>query len=265
MGTVVDLDDIEAALIPLVRHKVVARFDGARPVYGIETGAELEAAYYRNSIIHYFVGAAICELALLAVAERDASSDPLQVFRQQVSVFRDLLKFDFFFPEKVQFEHEIDAEMARHDAAWLARIGGSRDEVEAFVRSFRPLSSHLVLRPYLEAYAIVGGTLARCGSGAVTDDELLRQSQANGRQFLAQHLAQSGESISQLILKNGIKAARGRLLVESSANGLDDQRRAWSIELQDILIRVRRVGGWASDQYDEVTAPEDRVRLGGRR
>ena len=57
--------DVERTLETLVEHGVVERFDGgAEPVYRIRADRDLEAAFYRNVVIHWFVNRAIAELAL---------------------------------------------------------------------------------------------------------------------------------------------------------------------------------------------------------
>ena len=53
------------------RAKVVTVFDeGEEPIYAIERGQHLVAAFYRNNAIHWFVNRAILELALLWTASR---------------------------------------------------------------------------------------------------------------------------------------------------------------------------------------------------
>ena len=43
--------------------------DGTEPVYEIAPGRHVEAAFYRNNVVHHFVTRAIAELALLPVAD----------------------------------------------------------------------------------------------------------------------------------------------------------------------------------------------------
>ena len=93
-------DDVRRALDALVESGVVACFDeGPEAVYVIGPDQHLTAAYYRNTIIHFFVNGAIAELALVHAAERrlpDATAE----FCEEALRLRDLLKFEFFFAEK---------------------------------------------------------------------------------------------------------------------------------------------------------------------
>ena len=59
-------EELTAVLAGLERAKVVTVFDkGEEPVYAVERGQHLVAAFYRNNAIHWFVNRAILELALL--------------------------------------------------------------------------------------------------------------------------------------------------------------------------------------------------------
>src|SRR5262249_40784102 len=91
-------EGVATALHELVRSDVVTRFDeGPEVLYRIADGAHLAAAYYRNAVIHFFVTGAIAELALLGVA--DDATDRVQAFYEEALRVRDLLKFEFFFPD----------------------------------------------------------------------------------------------------------------------------------------------------------------------
>ena len=66
-------DVVQRALALLVREGVVTEFaDGTEPVYEIAPGRHVEAAFYRNNVVHHFVTRAIAELALLPMAEGKA-------------------------------------------------------------------------------------------------------------------------------------------------------------------------------------------------
>jgi glycerol-3-phosphate O-acyltransferase len=68
-----DREGVERVLDALAANEVVDRFaEGSEVVYRIGAQRELAAAYYRNSIIHFFVEPAIAELALIEAAERRA-------------------------------------------------------------------------------------------------------------------------------------------------------------------------------------------------
>jgi glycerol-3-phosphate O-acyltransferase len=230
------------------------QYEGAAAtVYGIQPGADLAAAYYRNSIVHYFLGAAILETAMLGVADANEARDPVEVLWENVGTLRDLLKFEFFFPEKAQFQNELTAELALHDPQWQVRLRGRATEIEALVRSFRPLSTNLVLRPYLDAYAILANALVDLGDDIVADEQLLfRECRARSRQYLAQRLIRSTESASLFILRNALTVARHRHLLDDSEDHPAARRHAWAMELHALLKRARRIEAWSDERIDRI-------------
>ena len=65
-----DREMVERALHELSEHGVVVIHEAATDtLYEIGPEQHLAAAYYRNSIIHFFVNGAVAELALLADTE----------------------------------------------------------------------------------------------------------------------------------------------------------------------------------------------------
>src|SRR5262249_12823760 len=131
---------------------------GTDPVYQIGRDQHLAAAYYRNTVIHFFVNGAIAELALLGAAER-TDRDPTTAFWDEALALRDLLKFEFFFADKDTFRHEREGEIALHDPRWPARVAEGPAAIQALVRRFKPFSAHRTLLPFLEAYRVVGDQL----------------------------------------------------------------------------------------------------------
>src|SRR5262249_57126662 len=87
----------------LARQQVVTVYDGGEePVYAIEQGQHLVAAFYRNSAIHHFVDRAVAELVLL--------SPPADRWDEAMRL-RDQLKFEFFFPDKQAYRAQLSAEL----------------------------------------------------------------------------------------------------------------------------------------------------------
>src|SRR6476646_11716176 len=96
---------VRQVLDALAQQNVVTIYTGGEePVYAIERGQHLVAAFYRNSAIHHFVDRAVAELVLLSEPEDrwDAAS-----------ALRDLLKFEFFFPDRDTHRAQLTAELAR--------------------------------------------------------------------------------------------------------------------------------------------------------
>src|SRR6516164_2250250 len=101
---------VQRVLGALSQQNVVTSYAGGEePVYAIERGQHLVAAFYRNSAIHHFVDRAVAELVLL--------SAPANRWDEAMRL-RDQLKFEFFFPDKTAYRAVLQAELNRIDTGW---------------------------------------------------------------------------------------------------------------------------------------------------
>jgi glycerol-3-phosphate O-acyltransferase len=217
----------------LVENGVVTCYDeGPEAVYAIGADQHLTAAYYRNTIIHFFVTSAIAELALLAVGgERQADGET--AFTAAALQLRDLVKFEFFFPEKETFLDELRAEVALQEPLWQDAFAHGPAAVQRLVRSFRPYSAHRVLQPFLEAYRVVGDTLESWNPATPIDREaFLRACMALGQQYQLQRRIRSAESISRVLFDTALKLAANRNLLEPDAPDLAARRAAFAEEIR---------------------------------
>jgi glycerol-3-phosphate O-acyltransferase len=234
-------EGLRRVLEPLVANGLVKRFDeGPEPVFMIGEDQHLAAAYYRNSVIHFFVDGAIAELALLRAAE-EGVADRRREFWDETLRLRDLLKFEFFFAEKEAFRSEIQRELSLHVAGWEDELGRGEDAVVGVLTRIKPLSAHRTLRPFLEAYRVVGDALESLPPGAPFDEAaFLRACLALGRQYALQRRIRSHESISKVLFQTALRLARNRGLLETGAPDLEARRRAFA---EEIRSSVRRVDG----------------------
>ena len=142
---------VRRALGALARQHVVTIYDGGEePVYAIEQGQHLVAAFYRNSAIHHFVDRAVAELVLL--------SPPADRWDEAMRL-RDQLKFEFFFPDKQAYRAQLSAELARLDPDFEMADG------RAVLERSRLLMAHRVLRSFVDAQLVVAERLSACDPG----------------------------------------------------------------------------------------------------
>ena len=265
-----DRATIRRTLDEMVVSGLVAVFDeGTEPVWQIAPGRHLVAAFYRNTIIHALVQRAITELALQAVAgsaggpgpgadtaagaEVDTESDTEAVAGVQTEpgpgvdtdVFaqarrlRDLLKFEFFFPDSTRYGAEVLSELRllgadardedwRCDPRTAARLLAGADL----------LTAHLVLRPYLDAYLVVADRLAAepCDPEPVDEPRLLGECLAVGQQWLLQHRITSAESVSLELFRTALRVAGKRELLIADADA--GRRRAFAAEVAADVARA---------------------------
>ncbi len=245
-------EGVRAALQALVEHGLLSCYDeGPEAVYVIARDQELTAAYYRNTVIHFFVNSAICELALLRAAEAHGEDDfdPVATFRDETMRLRDLFKFEFFFAEKEAFRREIHDEMQLQDPHWEEKLHASPEAGPEIVRRMRPFSAHRTLRPFLESYQVVSEILTRCDPEAPFDEaRFLAECLGLGKQRLLQRRVHSGSSVSKVLFQTALKLARNRGLVDPGAPDLAMRRQAFAAEIRDALRRAEAVAALAASR-----------------
>jgi glycerol-3-phosphate O-acyltransferase len=235
-------DGVRRVLETLVESAVLTSFaEGPEAVYAIGPEQHLTAAYYRNTVIHFFVNGAIAELALLGAAE-DGVAEAKAKFWEETMRLRDLLKFEFFFADKDAYREELRQEIALHDPDWEAQLEGGPAAIRALVQRFRPFSSHRILRPFLEAYRVVADVLAVQEPAATMDErELLSQCMALGKQYRLQRRIRNAESLSKVLFENALRLARNRKLVEPAGTDVTARRQAFARDIRETIRRVDTV------------------------
>ena len=218
-------EELTAVLAGLERAKVVTVFDkGEEPVYAVDRGQHLVAAFYRNNAIHWFVNRAILELALLWTSQQDSAStdqpSPELTGWTEAKRIRDLLKFEFFFPDRDTFESELRAE--------LDLIAGGSSDPLAALKGSGVLMAHRVLRSFLDAQLVVADRLAHADPAEPLDKAaLLDDCDRVGRQMLLQRRLHSPESVSRELFTSALdlKDNFGLLTLRDGESPADLQRR----------------------------------------
>ena len=247
-----DPERVQAALDSLTDHGVVSRFDGATAtVYAIGRDQHLAAAYYRNTIIHHFITAAITELALIAVRGGADSVSESAVLAEAMAI-RDLLKFEFFFAPTDEFIDQIRAELLFHNPRWRDLLASGA--VDTLLLDFQPFQSDVVMRPFFEAYRVIGDLIeADAYTSQIDIEGLGRRAMDLGRQYVLQGRIQSEESVSQVLFDAAIKLAENRRLFIQGPD-IVEHRIAFATELRHIVARLRAIDALTS--AIEVRFPE---------
>jgi glycerol-3-phosphate O-acyltransferase len=250
-------EGVRAVLEALEGHGLLSCYsEGLEAVYVIERDQELTAAYYRNTVVHFFVIPALCELALLRAAEPPAAGergeDPVEVFRDETMRLRDLFKFEFFFAEKDAFRREIHDEMQLQDPHWEERLRNGPEAIHALVQGMRPFSAHRTLRPFLESYQVVAETLARWDPESDFDESrFLTACLGLAKQRLLQRRIHSGSSVSKVLFQTALRLARNRGLVEQGAAESappSERRETLAVEIRDALRRAEAIAALAASR-----------------
>jgi glycerol-3-phosphate O-acyltransferase len=258
---------VRATLDALVAGGVVTFVgEGRDPVWLIGPEHQLAATFYRNSLIHFLLDTALCELAVLragesafdpvsvSASEEGSAPDPVDAFWDEIARLRDLLKFEFYFKERDEHRRQVAAEMARHDPSWEARLRSGPAAADELLAGMRPLVSHVVVRPFVEAYRLVADVLAHDSRPVTADSDVVREALGLGRQYVAQHRLRSSESVSALLFQTALQLARNRGLLEG--DDLAVRRAAFLAELRDLVRRLDRIEDLAIRRYirDAVSA-----------
>lgn len=242
---------VRATLDALVSGGVVTLVrDGREPVWLIEPEHQLAAAFYRNSLIHFLLDTALCELAVLRAGEAGSdgsAADPVAAFWEEIARLRDLLKFEFYFKDREEHRRQVGEEMARHDPAWEDKLRAG--QADALLAGMRPLVAHVMVRPFVEAYRIVADVLVNDDVTASDEDsEVTSRALGLGQQYVAQRRLRSAESVSVLLFQTGLQLARNRGLFEPTA-GLAARRAAFLAELRHLVRRLDQIEDLAIKRY----------------
>ena len=239
-------NSVRAAVDALSGGHPVTRVDGGHePVWKIEPDRELEAAFYRNSLIHAFLETSIVELALVHAA-RAAEGERVDAFWAQAMRLRSLLKFDFYFAPSATFRENI-AEELTWNQDWESQLDAGPDAVDALLRAKRPLMADAMLRPFFEAYGVVADVLCDAPTD-ISDKELTSLALGVGSQYAAQGLVRNAESVSALLFATGRQAAADQKLFDPSPD-LRERRRAYMSELRGIIADAERIYELSREQF----------------
>ncbi|MEO0322871.1 MAG: 1-acyl-sn-glycerol-3-phosphate acyltransferase [Myxococcota bacterium] len=236
---------IDDTLARLVRTGVLSCFDGGKePVYEIAPDKHLVAAFYRNTLIHLLVVRAIGELAMFQVRGREGDLSA-GIFQESMAL-RDLLKFEFFFPRRADFVKEFWADVARFDPEWGGHGSAhpviTPEQLERWFERSRPHMSHLVLRPFLDAYHLVASELAEWPEGEPFDEAgFLEHCLGVGKQWTLQRRLHSAESVTLELFRGALRLAKFRGLIGDPGPDLGARRRAFADQVARPQAALKRM------------------------
>lgn len=226
-GDALDTDTgVRGVLAALAASRVVTTYAGGeKPVYAIERGQHLVAAFYRNSAIHHFVDRAVAELVLLSPPEERWDS---------AFALRDLLKFEFFFPDRDSFRARVTEELERLDPGWETAQDGRTVLARAPF-----LVAHRVLRSFVDAQLVVAERLAaRVPRNAIVEKEFLDECTGVGQQMLLQGRLHGPESLSRELFASALRLAGNLDLVDPGREELGLRRADLASRVRAVLERV---------------------------
>ncbi len=230
-----DADAVRATLHELHVTGIVSYLDeGTERLYTISPDQHHNAAYYRNTAIHYFILDAFVEIALLDAAS--STGDRVEAFFRRTSELRELFKFEFYLPRRADYRTEIEMRVRDRFEDWEEILRDGDAKMHDTLSAVQPLVAHGVLRSFVDAYRIVANVLAAAGADPVIDkNAFLSRCLKTGKQQLLQSRIFSAESVSKSLYETGLKLAKYKGLL---AAGESEARHDFHAEFRQITKRL---------------------------
>ena len=223
-----DPDRVTSILDWLAEHGNVSSHEALdRRVFWLDDEQMIRLSYYRNVVVHFFINRAIAEIALTSMIDTGERS-PADAERRMLAM-RDLLKFEFFFPEKDEFLARVSEDIEVNVPGWPALLE-TVGPLGVLAKLGEPVA-YWALLPFLDAYQIVGDELERV-RGQLDEKKFLQACLARARMYRIEERMFSGESASQVLFKSALALARNRGLIDE-APGVHDRRRGFAEEVRE--------------------------------
>ena len=225
---IADADTLTGILDWMAEHGNVSSHEAVgRRVFWLAEEQMIRVSYYRNVVVHFFANRAIAEIALTSLA--DVQEQTPDAARERMLALRDLLKFEFFFPEKDEFLDLVTDDIEVDVPDW-ARLLTSAGPDEVLSKMGDPVA-YWALLPFLDAYQIVGDELESLDT-AFDEKRFLHACLARARMYRIEDRVFSGESASQVLFRSALALARNRGLIEES-EGVEMRRAGFAEEMRD--------------------------------
>jgi glycerol-3-phosphate O-acyltransferase len=238
-ASVDDPETLERTLRAFEARGVVAsNGSGGEARFSVTPRGHLQIAYYRNSLIHFFLIDSIAELALVGAAAADQGRSAVL---ERALAIRDLLKFEFFFQDREDFLATLVAALDALDPGWGAAVEQGAPGVRAILERAPILCSDMMLRAFIEAYLLVADTLAGlAGATPAGEADILALCEQRGGRYLQEHRLHNPESVSRHLFATGLRLARHRGLLEAGDRAAA-RRAALAEELRELTGHMGRV------------------------
>jgi glycerol-3-phosphate O-acyltransferase len=236
--------EVSAAVLALQQSGLVKCYDKAQvPVYYIPGNQRLAAAYYRNTITHYFLHAALGEIGL-AMCALDIDLPNSKSLQKNVMALRDLYKFEFFYKSTDDFWQEVLLATDQRYPNWH----NGEHSIQKLLGDKPPRFGHAILRSITEAYLIMAVALLELDGRPVHDQKkFTRQRLDQGQQMLLRRTISCESSVSQDLFTAGLRLAGHLTLLDGRAAELVGMRAAFAESVVAALSAINLL----QRSYDE--------------
>jgi glycerol-3-phosphate O-acyltransferase len=182
-------------------------------VWWLDDEQMIRTSYYRNVVVHFFVNRAIAEVALLSLG--DSGDRSLEGLTTRMLALRDLLKFEFFFPDKDEFVASVAADIEVDLPGWETVLTGAGPD-DVIAKLGDPVA-YWALLPFLDAYQIVGDEL-EAAQGEFDEKRFIQACLDRARMYRIEERLFSGESASTVLFRSALALARNRGLLDAGTD-----------------------------------------------
>ena len=197
-----------------------------RRVWWLDDEQMIRTSYYRNVVVHFFVNRAVAEVALLSLGESGDRS--LEGLTTRMLALRDLLKFEFFFPDKDEFVASVGADIEVDLPDWETVLTGAGSD-DVIAKLGDPVA-YWALLPFLDAYQIVGDEL-EAAQGEFDEKRFIQACLDRARMYRIEERLFSGESASTVLFRSALALARNRGLLDAGTD-VEARRREFAAEVR---------------------------------
>jgi glycerol-3-phosphate O-acyltransferase len=197
-----------------------------RRVFWLDDDQMIRISYYRNIVVHFFVNRAIAEMALTSLVD-DGGRDP-ELARSRMLDLRDLLKFEFFFPDREEFVTSVVDDIEVDVPDWEDALAAT-GTLGVLAKMGEPVA-YWALLPFLDAYQVVGDELEDM-KGSFDEKRFLAACLDRARMYRIEERVFSGESASQVLFKSALALARNRNLLDDEP-GSAKRRQQFAVEVR---------------------------------
>lgn len=236
-------EEVSAAILSMRGSGLVKTFSaGSSTIAYIPEEQQLAAAYYRNTITHYFLAAALGEVALSQGVD-DVSLASEEVLRARVDSLRDLFKFEFFFKPKEDFWQEVLSELNRAYPQW----NSPSHSIKRQLRETPPRFGHAILRSIAEAYHVTACALLALDEAPCPEQKkFVGRLLDHGREMRLRKQITSDATLSKDLFSAALRLADHRQLLSASGE-LSQQRQAFAKQTGEVLQAINHL----QEAYDQ--------------
>jgi glycerol-3-phosphate O-acyltransferase len=215
--------EVARVLRLLAEHRNVSSFQGTQPVYYLNPQQSLRASYYRNMVAHHFLGRAVLEMALKGLDQSRPIDEP-QLW-DRVASLRDLLKFEYFFPDREAFGDAITADLRKSAPRWHS------SKPPTVLAKLHPPTAGWVVKPFLQAYLVVADELRARPESIEDEKAFIASCLKRGEEYRLQGKI-GPDGVSSLLFRQALALARNRQLVDTPST---ERRAEFAAEVQSAL------------------------------